>query len=167
MVLAVFPVSRLSLVSLAAVSLSCAARPGPGAASGLAPCDADDPNAPCDYGAAPQSIPLRGFERVPFDTWGGQWQRGDEQLWITKSRAPDYPVTEGGLRLRVDATRACNGQLAAVRKTFTLPPFDSATATTVLFFTLDGRAYQVGYVRPLKRAASKDVLDFMSRFCGS
>jgi hypothetical protein len=37
----------------------------------------------------------------------------------------------------------------------------------VQFFTLDGRAYQVGYSRPVRIKAAKDALDFLSRFCGA
>ena len=155
-------------IALMASCVGCAADSRAEARSGLAPCDEYD--TACDYGPVPQTVPVRGFDRVAFEpanAWGAQWHRGDEQLWVAKTRAPDYPVSEGGLRLRVEATRACRGQVPAVRKTFTLPPLDSATAMTVLFFELDGRAYQVGYARPLKRAAASDVSEFMARFCGA
>lgn len=111
----------------------------------------------------------RGFEPVALDDehgWGKQWQRGEEELWVADTREPDYPIDAGSLRLRVEATRACKGTIPAVRKSFTLPPLDAATANTVLFFTRDGRAYQVGYARPLQSAPSKDALDFVNAYCG-
>lgn len=173
MVPALLRSTGLSSCALLLAATACAASAPPGPARPAA-CDSAS-GAVCEYGPAPLTVPLNGFKAVPWDDeavqgdalpWGGKWQRGDELVWISKSRTPDYPVVEGGFRLRVEAVRACQGQVPGVRKSFTLPPMDTPTTAIVQFFTLDGRAYQVGYARPSRYKPSKDALDFISRYCG-
>ena len=153
----------LALLTLFASSTNCAS-------SRALKCDLSS-RADCDYGSAPV-FPLRGFTLVPPqlqpdepEPWGGKWKRGAEEVWIAKSR-PDYPVFYG-LGPKVEAARACQGLVPAVHKSLLLPPMDAPVAIDVLFFTREGRAYQVGYARPVHAEPSRDVLEFMSRFCGS
>ena len=118
-------------------------------------------------------LPLRGFTLVPPrllpdepKPWGDKWKRGTELLWIYKSRAPDYPMFDGPGAV-AEPARACQGLVPAVHKSVLLFPTDAPLALDVLFFTVEGRAYQVGYSRPVNAEPSPDVLDFMARFCGA
>ncbi len=120
-----------------------------------------------------EAPPIAGFVLSPpqlidgqEEPWGHEWRRGFESLWIGPSHAPDYPVFDG-LGPQVEQTMACRQRVPGVLKSFMLPAREGRTATDVLFFTIQGRAYQVGYSRPVKNEPSNDVLEFMSTFCGT
>lgn len=117
-------------------------------------------------------LPVAGFVLVPSylieeqdEPYGREWRRGVEVVWVGASRK-GYPTFDG-LGPQVEESKACRGRVAGVLKSFMLPARDGMMATDVLFFTTEGRAYQVGYSRPVKSEPAEDVLAFMSEFCGA